>query len=591
MAAGRHSSKAVKLAASWSGLRLRCSASAASTASRLLGQPLLQPSASVEGAIELNHSCSLDLSAEGVPTLALIGPSRRGKSVLSSLLAGGNPNTFQQSHSSFRAMTNGTHIFEVPGRLGALPVRVIDTEGLSHVGRSRVKEAMVRQFLISTYLTSSSVIWLDTEVLSSSFFTMMWLVYDYVVDVLKIKDAAGSRLPRLMYIRTQETDVQRREYETDFQDFGQFFEKVLEEHEDAQLLRQMFAPDGIQGHALPVWTSEDLEAYEGNVFWTPAHNTPFRASVENLQSQLLSPLEVNLVEGQEAVAVGPPLLALESLEQHLPRIARLEAFDPRDHESTKVSRIRAQLRASYGRPMEDGSQEAFRLANQFDPNDRPVRANGGRIDLLARARLEEQCKRQRLDVEEALADREVALWLHNFSEAQAVFSAAVDAFAGSDQTQRRILHDAIESWQLDPDTVSKELAASLAVAEEKFLSATGLGAGCLKTLGLREQLSWRYDECVLRLRGKVASELELRDRPDESKKTCIVWRLGRWEGSPPKDGKSRYTKGLEYALWTDGCAWELYTERQEGHNGLWTGILQDQGITSQGALPVPQLRS
>merc|ERR1719183_2272088 len=108
-------------------------------------------------------------------------------------------------------MTSGTHVCEVTASKGG-PLRIVDTEGLSHVGRSRKNEALVRQFLISTYLTSSWVVWLDTEVLSSAFFNTMWLVHDYVVDVLRIHEASSKSLPGLISIRTQETEVQQREY-------------------------------------------------------------------------------------------------------------------------------------------------------------------------------------------------------------------------------------------------------------------------------------------------------------------------------------------------------------------------------------------
>merc|ERR1719253_1391476 len=169
-------------------------------------RPLLQPPKAEDEIITLQEGCGLDIDAPGVHTLSVIGPSRRGKSVLAGLLAGGDPRLFAQSHSSFQAMTSGTHVCEVanPAADGA-PLRIIDTEGLSHVGRSRSRrEALVRQFLVSTYLTSSWVIWLDSEVLSTSFFTMMWLGHDYVVDVLKVRgDRVPEALPRLMYISTQ----------------------------------------------------------------------------------------------------------------------------------------------------------------------------------------------------------------------------------------------------------------------------------------------------------------------------------------------------------------------------------------------------
>merc|ERR550525_897076 len=90
----------------------------------------------------------------------------------------------------------------------------------------------------------------------------------------------------MMYIRTQETDVQRREYSGDFSSFGSFFGSVLESHEDGSILRQMFATGGIHGHALPVWTVEDLESFESGLFWSDIHASPFKTAVATLRDRL-----------------------------------------------------------------------------------------------------------------------------------------------------------------------------------------------------------------------------------------------------------------------------------------------------------------
>lgn len=539
---------------------------------------------SLEGPIEINHDCGLDLFAEGVPTIAVIGPSRRGKSVLASLLGGGDPKLFLQSHSSFKAMTSGTHACEVPG-LGpkGLPLRIVDTEGLSHVGRSRTKEALVRQFLISTYLTSSWLIWLDTEVLSSNFFTMMWLVYDYVVDVLKVRDAAGHRLPSLTYIRTQETPVQQKEYSGQFATFGDFFQDILQEHEDAPVLRQMFRPNGIHGHALPVWTPEDLAAFEGHRFWLEEHSSSFKDSVRSLRSVLLDPAHMLGDKEEER----PPLLSFAALEPHLSKVAHLEAFDPRDHETTKVARLRSQLRASYGRPGSDDAAEALRLAEMFDPTDRAVRAHGGQIDLCAKTKIKDHCKSMRLEVEVAEADPEVSMWLERFGKAAPIFNAAVHAFLPEDLVQTEVLRKAVTRWGLDPVLSAAELKKLLAAAEEEFLAATSLGRPALRQVALRERLSWRLDECVLRLRGKVASKMLLRRDGHETLKE--VWRLGKWQGSGASDGKGGKAKDADFALWTDGLAWELYEERwaTDVGGGSWLGIFRESGTIGEGCVPLP----
>lgn len=568
--------------------------------------PLLQPPSNGSGPIELLNNGSVDMDASGVPTWAVIGPSRRGKSVLASLLAGGDPELFPQSHSSFKALTSGTNMIEVSTEDGTTScngrLRIIDTEGLSHVGRSRgQKEALVRQFLISTYLTSSWVIWLDTEVLSTGFFTMMWLVHDYVVDVLKVKEAAALRLPRLMYIRTQETDVQRREYAGDFADFRSFFSHVVAEHDDASILTQMFAPGGIHGQSLPLWTVEDLEAYERKQFWLPAHASPFKAQVTSLRDLLMT---AACAPGEDARGKpdGPPLLAMSSLEQLLPKISRLEAFDPRDHENTKVARLRAHLRASYGRLKEAGSASIVHLVNIFDPEDRAMRKAGNRIDLCAEAKLEEQCRAMRLEPEVAKADREVAAVLERFREAAPAYSAALAAFgevAADDTDEDRltaeepILKAAICRWGLDPEAAQAGLARFLAGREERFLAEVPqLTRSEMKKLNLHERLRWRMDDCIMRLRGKVATDFVVEEPGAEGGRSAArVWRLGRWRGRAPSDGKSRRPKEAEFAVRANGAEWVLYEERfdKSAQGGQWVGIPCDSGLLSftSGAMPLP----
>jgi len=550
-------------------------------------RPLLQPPSSDDGPIQLNNDCGVNLDEEGVPTLAVIGPSRRGKSVLAGLLAGNDSQLFPQSHSSFRAMTSGTHIWEIDGaKKGGLPVRIVDTEGLSHVGRSRRNEALVRQFLISTYLTSSWVIWLDTEVLSSSFFNTMWLVYDYVADVLRVRDAIGQRLPRMMYVRTQETEVQRREYNVDFSHFGEFFSHVLEIHEDAHILEQMFAPRGICGHALPVWTVEDLDSFEASEFWSDGHSSAFKDSVRTLRGTLLD-------DEDHEVGCGPPLLALGSLQELLPKIARLEVFDPRDHELNKIRKVRGYMRAAYGRLFDDeASHDRIEsIMNLFDLGDRDVRESGYRIDKVARARLEDKCLEMRLDVELVRADPEIVAFFVQIDKAADLFAAFADAFAGGDLSEGAVLRSYIQHWQLDPDIAEAAIADLRSKATSRYVANTGHAFETFRKQSLYTRLLWRLDDYVQRMRRQEAVQLSFRD-------TCVsaegrrevegpqpgsswVWRLGTWLD----DQKSTPAKH-RYAVWTNGLAWALCVERHGG-GGLRVGELREQGEIGHGGNPLP----
>lgn len=553
-------------------------------------QPLLRPpSESKEIAampVELCDDCGVDLNAPGVPTIAVIGPSRRGKSVLASLLAGGTPGTFKQSHSSFRAMTSGTHVCEVPLSGSTLPLRIIDTEGLSHVGRSRRNEALVRQFLISTYLTSSWILWLDTEVLSSSFFNTMWLVHDYVVDVLRVREASGrERLPGLVYIRTQETDVQRQEYAGEFPCFGSFFNDVLNEHEDAPILSQMFGSGRIHGQALPIWTMEDLQSYEAGSFWSSSHSSEFKTSVEELCGKLAHEGELTDSKLDE----GPPLLALSSLATHLDKIARLEAFDPRDHEANKIGKLRAHLRSAYGDPL----HSALWIADLFDPEDPEVKQQNGDLVRVARARLEKQCNALRLEVEVAETDPDVQQWWARFKEAAGIFQALLETFACESFHEKKVLLRAIHEFHLEPEPLSVALTADLMHAEMQFLAATGMPRESLEGIRLRTRLQWRFEDAVAQLRGCHVAKLPLRPQGGgKDFETKWVWRIGEWPGIGPGSTRSKVRRP-EYALWTDGQSWRLYEEkvfRQRGSDDLVIGELRDVGTlgSEEGLLPLPE---
>jgi len=549
-------------------------------------RPLLQPSADGSGIAELCTDCGLDFDAAQVPTISVIGPSRRGKSVLASLMAGGRANLFKQSHSSYKAMTSGTHVCEIQTETGT-PLRIIDTEGLSHIGRSRKNEALVRQFLISTYLTSSWVVWLDTEVLSSGFFNTMWLVHDYVVDVLRIREASGDSLPGLVYIRTQETDVQKLEYNREFSDFGGFFSAVVEDHEDAHILTQMFAPGQIVGHSLPVWSMEDLENFDNEQFWLDGHKSPFKDAVASLCDRLAA------APRSEADCHGPPLLALNSLSKHLPKIARLEKFDPRDHEATKLGRLRAQLRGAYGSPL----RSPLWLADLYNPEDKEVQEHALCIKAVARAKIHSICNDLRLDADIAEADPDVIAVLREFELAAKIFDAACAAFANEDFSEKTILLRAIRCWRLDADALADELWTALKEAEDKFLNATGLPRESLNKLRLHARLKWRIEDAIMQLRGRSVSDLHLRKADVKGHfEPTPVWKLGEWPGLAPGRGVASKVRRPEYSLWTDGPTWRLYEEKwlpQRDGAGFAIGELFDEGrlTEEEGMLPLPMATS
>lgn len=549
-------------------------------------RPLLKPPGDGAGPVEVCSDCPIDLDLPGVPTISVIGPSRRGKSVLACLLAGGSPSLFAQSHSSFKAMTSGTHVCEVLDSSGELPLRIVDTEGLSHIGRSRKSEALVRQFLISTYLTSSWIIWLDTEVLSSSFFNTMWMVHDYVVDVLQIKEGSGRSLPGLIYLRTQETDVQRLEYCNEFTDFSRFFSGILEEHEDAHILTQMFAPGRIYGHSLPVWTVDDLEIFGANKFWLDSHASPFKDGVETLCDLLGAPIAQEAASEEQEDA-GPPLLALSALATHLPKIARLEKFDPRDHEATKVSRLRAQLRTVGWDPL----RSPLWLADLFDPEDKDVRQHAFKIDDLARVRIEKMCEALRLDIEVAEADPDVIAVHDKFSQAARIFDAAMEAFGSEEFSEKKMLLHAICDLRLDASVLAEELWASFAKAEEHFLLVSGLPRSSLKELRLHQQTKWRIEDAIQQLRGRSASELQIKAEVKGEFELVKVWRLGEWPGLALKRGSASKARRPEYALWTDGTSWKIFEEKwlaQRGGGGFTIGAFFEEGqLMEEGLLPLP----
>lgn len=516
-----------------------------------------------------------------MPTISIIGPSRRGKSVLSCLLANGDPTLFAQSHSSFRALTSGTHICEVAGFSNGLPLRIIDTEGLSHIGRSRKHESMVRQFLISTYLTSSCFVWLDNEVLSSSFFNMMWLVHDYVADVLRVRDAVETRLPELMYIRTQETPVQQLEYSRDHDDFASFFSSVLEHHEDGAILTQMFAPDRIRGRSLPMWTVEDLEAFEGSNFWSEDHVSPFKVAVSEVRGKLLDGYAD--IDPTVDPAGRPPIMTLSALGPQFSRIAKLQAFDPRDHENDKVTRLREHLRGTYGMNLFDKEEfHMMTLLNLFDPEDAVVRKAKYRIEDVFQAQLEAQCKLLRLEVEVAEHHPEIMHAQNQIKAAAEIFIPAVEAFGREDFTEESLLHSCVSKWCLDPERASSALADAVVSAEDRFKAATGLASEDLKDMHMYIRFKRRVEDCVVRLRQQAAGEV-LIEKEKGSHEFEWVWRIGAW------GGKREGVRMRDYVVGTDGSSWELYQEKWDPKldGGSWVAVLRQRGELNPGEGPLP----
>ncbi|CAK0832763.1 unnamed protein product [Prorocentrum cordatum] len=204
----------------------------------------------------------------------------------------------------------------------------------------------------------------------------------------------------------------------------------------------------------------------------------------------------------------------------------------------KVARLRAAFRASYGKlnPSEGAEVDPVKLADLFDPEDRAVRAAGCDLSAYASARLQEICASMRLEPEVAFADPEVQAVLAQFARAAPIFSAAVQAYCRSGLSEGDILLRAVEDWSLDAEAMRSALLGALGAADESFLRQTGLPARTARQLRLRERLAWRIDECVMRLRGRVATELEL--RPDAASSPPVlawVWRLGRWAAPQIKD--------------------------------------------------------
>jgi hypothetical protein len=411
----------------------------------------------------------------------------------------------------------------------------------------------------------------------------MWLVYDYVVDVLQIREASGSKLPGLIYVRTQETEVQQREYSKEFKDFGSFFDRVLEEHEDAHVLTQMFAPGRIAGHALPVWTVNDLDSYESGGFWQDGHQSPFKDAVANLCEKLAT--EKPPLKDAAEESVGPPLMALSALSAHLSKIARLEKFDPRDHEATKVVKLRAALR-SIGF---DAEREPLWLADLFDPEDDDVKQHCFQLEAVAKGRIEKICEDLRIDVEIVEADPDVAAVLLQFKKAAKIFDAAMEAFAGEDFSEKKILLKAICNLHLDAPSLADELWRSFADAEEQFLTMTGLPRSSFKDLRLHQRVKWRIEDAISSMRGRSASEIRLRKPDTKEFELANVWSIGEWPGLDPKRRRSKVHRP-EYALWTDGTSWKLYEEKflnQKG-DGFIIGELRDEGrLKQEGCLPVP----
>lgn len=554
--------------------------------SSLVASPLLQPPSSGEGPIELSSECKLDLALPGVPTISIVGPSRRGKSVLACLLGNGDPKLFAQSHSSFRALTSGTHVCEIASTSNdGYPLRIVDTEGISHIGRSRKAETLVRQFLISTYLTSSCFVWLDNEVLSSNFFNMMWLVHDYVVDVLRVRNTVETKLPQLMYIRTQETPVQKLEYSNDHEDFASFFSTVLAHHEDAAILKQMFAPDSIQACSLPVWTVEDLQAFEATNFWSDAHASPFKSAVKEVRGKVTRPIDFASDATERA-----PIMTLGAVEQQFGRIAKLQAFDPRDHENDKVTRLREHLRATYGAGIcaaEDGF-DLISLLNLFDPEDADVRRAKYRIDDLFEKRLAEQCRQLRLEVEVAEYHPEIKHAQMQVKAAAEIFAPAVQAFGRDDFTEESLLHNSISKWHLDADKAARELKDEVVFAEQRFQAATGYAPDDLKNLNMYIRFKRRIEDCVMRLSQQSVGNVLIEKAGSNgvaARELTWVWRIGAW------GGKREAVRLRDSVVWTDGVSWQLCQEKWDPKldGGSWIAVLKKQGELKpgEGSLPLP----
>jgi len=174
-----------------------------------------------------------------------------------------------------------------------------------------------------------------------------------------------------------------------------------------------------------------------------------------------------------------------------------------------------------------------------------------------------------------------------------LFTAGVEAFCNEKHTEQAILGRFVSEWYLDPNAAAASLAEELSCAETAFMSTTGLDKAAMRRLRMHEQLVWRIDECLMRIRGRAAGQMLIRKPGASDIKEC-VWRLGQWRGKSPQDGKSTRTPQKQFALWTDGNRWSLHHEKWDPNaegGGAWVVILHDEGSVhdSQGKLPLPML--
>lgn len=283
---------------------------------------------------------------------------------------------------------------------------------------------------------------------------------------------------------------------------------------------------------------------------------------------------------------GPPLLALSALATHLPKIAKLEKFDPRDHEATKVARLRAHLRGAYGSPL----RSPLWLADLFDPEDAEVRRQNYNIYDVAIARIEKMCQNLRLEPEIAEADPDVTTVMEEFGKAAKIFDAALEAFDSDTFSERRILLHTINTLGLDTSSLPAELWASFEKGEDLFLATTGLPRQSLKDLRLHQRVKWRIEDAILQLRDLKTKDLRVQKAASKDEFDVVkVWSLGEWANLKGRAGAVQgFSKRPAYGLWTDGATWKIFEEklvRRRHSEDSKIGVLFEEGRVTQGSLP------
>lgn len=252
--------------------------------------------------IELCLDANSDVAKGKKLTIALVGPSRKGKSVTAGLLVKDHT-AFTYSHSPRKPQTSGTQIYT--SKENGSDFQVVDSEGISHtLGPAGTIGA--KKLLSATYLTSSWLVWVDSNVMEDSFFGSMELVKNYVAS-----EVPEERMPSLLYLRTSDNETARLGYRP-HQSFQDYFAHEVTENERLNSLTPMFKQ--MKGIAFPEFTIKDLDAYQSGSFWSDEYVSPFKDQLKAVKDQLLA-------------ESSPPPLSFQELRPLLRKINALDAVD------------------------------------------------------------------------------------------------------------------------------------------------------------------------------------------------------------------------------------------------------------------------